>query len=153
MNEETIRLMLFLTVGAQRRRHRLALLTRVDEDETFLPTCMRKDITKPGIGSLGRGVGWCAENIRHDNVVTSLPRLCVAHIEMLKGEPPLAPLCLDLRHKGLPPRPCREKIPRTLGIANGRRQADAARLHARNAGKPLDETERLPAAIAAQEGV
>ena len=133
MDEEAVGLMLFLAIGAQGCRHCLALLARVDEDQAFLPACMGKDIAKPGVCMFRRRIRRRADDILHRNVIAPLPRLRIAHIEMLKGEPPLTSLRLDLRYNGLAPRPRRKEVPRTPRIADGRRESDAARLYSRNA--------------------
>ena len=40
-----------------------------------------------------------------------------------------------------------------LGVADGRREADASRLHARDSRQPLDEAQALTAAVLPQQGV
>ena len=72
---------------------------------------------------------------------------------MLHRKPPPAPLRLDLRDQGLSPGAEGEERARPLGVADRGGEADAPRVHAREAREPLDQAEGLPAAVAAQEGV
>ena len=145
--------MLFFTVGSQGCRHRLALLARVDKDETFLPARVFKDITEPRIGMFGRRIRRRVKDGERWHLALSLRRLCIADIKMLHGDAPLASLCLDARYDRPPPCPRGEKGTRPGGIADRRRKSDAARRDARDAGQPLNETQRLPTAVAAQERV
>ena len=93
---------------------------------------MRKDIANPWVCRLRRRIGRHIRCGRHRDVITPLPRLRIAHIEMLKGEPPLAPRRLDLRYKRPALCPRRKEIPRALGVADRRRETDATRLHTRD---------------------
>ena len=138
----------------QRRRHSLAFLARVDENQALLPARVLENVAHPRVGLLGHNVGRRFGNRQRAGRRFAVPaRLRAGNVEMLHRQPPARALALELGNHGAPPRPGREEAPRALRVADGRRQTDAPRIDARQLGQPFNQTERLPAAVAAHQRV
>ena len=82
-----------------------------------------------------------------------LGRLRAIDVEVLHRYAPADARLLDARDHAAPSGATREDPGRRLGVADGGRQADAARADPRHAREALHQAERLCASVAAHEGV
>ena len=74
-------------------------------------------------------------------------------VEVLHRDAPGARGLLHAGYHGGAPGAGGEEGAHGLGVADGRREADAPRLHARQPGQPFDEAQALAAAVLPQQGV
>lgn len=91
--------------------------------------------------------------LRTHALESSLLRLRTRVVEVFHRDAPHASRFLKAGDNAVASRSLREKGARALGVADGGRKANAARLHAGHARESLDKAERLPATIAAHERV
>ena len=137
---------------------------------------MFEDVGKPRIGVFGRAVALfvkrreCARRVgsgcaplertvRHGQSgkaglgIRGFRRLSARFEKVLHRKPPADRLLGDFGRKCGSVRAARQKFGRFLHVADRGRKPHAARIDAREPGKPLDQAERLRAAVAAHERV
>ena len=182
VNEEAVGLVVVLAVRAQHGADVLRLLARVREHEALLAPCVLEDVADARIGVEGSRIAcifsleWRnlerrgrrqAEGVPRDLLDLHhlslrlarlreellLRRLRARRVEVLHGKPPHAGRLLHARDDRLLARAGGEERAHGLGVADGGREPDAARLHAGHAAQTLDEAKALPAAVPAQERV
>ena len=153
VDEKAVGLVVDLAVCPQLLADGFAFFPGIGKDQALFAPGMLKDIADPRIGGHRCGVRGLFHGRRLHLDCSVLAGLGRRIIKMLHGEPPHFPAAVELGDDGANSAARGEKAPRLLRMADGRGQADPARMAARHFAETLDQAECLQAPVGPQQGM